>query len=379
MHLSGESVDFGDDLQTAIAFDFVLNQIELDAAKYASKVQRNSVRKGRRGNPNFKKGNPNPYYEAESSGKKSVGGDNSVDNCERHNCADYGNNVGIMSINEDNSERDAKIIGIIENRGVSSDFCEIKDNSIYNDNENDNDNENENENGNDNENEKENNIKIKKLIYDDDDDEKEIIKKKDFVIVVDNGFIEDFFKDKGFIESLSRETECSVERLRYLAEAALQEWRAAGKLKHRDYTDAHQHLTSHLRIKVAKERAVELNRKQKGDSVRREPMSAEAEFEAMQRESELRAEEEARIRAELEASIKREEQRRAEKRKAEAEREARERVIRNEEMIAYYEQVMQRRQRQAQERQLSQRDATEQKKRMQKLRDAGRREMKVSD
>ncbi len=199
MHLSGESVDFGDDLQTAIAFDFVLNQIELDAAKYASKVQRNSVRKGRRGNPNFKKGNPNPYYEDRSSIGKVVDKDNCGDNSERHNCAADRNNVGIMSIIEDNSERDAEIIGIIENRGVSSDFCEIKDNSIYNDN------------GNDNE---KDNIKIKKLIYDvDDDDEKEKEKKKDFVVVADIGFVEEFFRDKDFVATLTAQTMCDAKSI----------------------------------------------------------------------------------------------------------------------------------------------------------------------
>lgn len=213
MHLSGESVDFGDDLQTSIAFDFVLNQIELDAAKYASKVQRNSIRKGRRGNPNFKKGNPNPYYDVEPGDGKKVGRDNCEDNCERHNCADDRNNVGIMSIIEDNSERDAEIIGIIENRGVSSDFCEIKDNSIYNDNDNDNGNENDNDNENENENEKEkDNIKIKKLIYD--VEEEEVNKKKNSFhhhrLEVGEDFLVKYFRDKEFIATLTAQTECDA-------------------------------------------------------------------------------------------------------------------------------------------------------------------------
>lgn len=56
----GEAVDVEDDIR--MAFEFFKNQFEIDESKYQAKIMQNieSGRKG--GNPNFKKGKPNPYY-----------------------------------------------------------------------------------------------------------------------------------------------------------------------------------------------------------------------------------------------------------------------------------------------------------------------------
>lgn len=56
----GEVVDVEDDIR--MAFEFFKNQFEIDESKYQAKIMQNieSGRKG--GNPNFKKGKPNPYY-----------------------------------------------------------------------------------------------------------------------------------------------------------------------------------------------------------------------------------------------------------------------------------------------------------------------------
>ena len=57
----GEAVDVEDDIR--MAFEFFKNQFDIDESKYQAKIMKN-IEGGRKGgNPNFKKGNPNPYYK----------------------------------------------------------------------------------------------------------------------------------------------------------------------------------------------------------------------------------------------------------------------------------------------------------------------------
>lgn len=74
----GEAVDVDDDIR--MAFEFFKNQFIIDERKYQSKIERD-IENGRRGgNPNFKKGTPNPYYCKGKKGKGSVDGDITQDN-----------------------------------------------------------------------------------------------------------------------------------------------------------------------------------------------------------------------------------------------------------------------------------------------------------
>ena len=57
----GEAVDVEDDIR--MAFEFFKNQFDIDESKYQAKIMKN-IEGGRKGgNPNFKKGIPNPYYK----------------------------------------------------------------------------------------------------------------------------------------------------------------------------------------------------------------------------------------------------------------------------------------------------------------------------
>lgn len=56
----GEVVDVEDDIR--MAFEFFKNQFEIDERKYQTKVMKNNENGRKGGNPNFKKGKPNPYY-----------------------------------------------------------------------------------------------------------------------------------------------------------------------------------------------------------------------------------------------------------------------------------------------------------------------------
>ena len=55
-----EVVDVEDDIR--MAFEFFKNQFEIDERKYQTKVMVNNENGRKGGNPNFKKGKPNPYY-----------------------------------------------------------------------------------------------------------------------------------------------------------------------------------------------------------------------------------------------------------------------------------------------------------------------------
>lgn len=57
----GEAVVVEEDIR--MAFEFFKNQFEIDERKYQSKVKRNNEGGRRAGNPNFRKGNTNPYYD----------------------------------------------------------------------------------------------------------------------------------------------------------------------------------------------------------------------------------------------------------------------------------------------------------------------------
>lgn len=67
----GEIVSVEDDIR--MAFEFFKNQFEIDESKYRAKIDRD-IENGRRGgNPNFKKGQSNPYY---GRGEKEITQDN---------------------------------------------------------------------------------------------------------------------------------------------------------------------------------------------------------------------------------------------------------------------------------------------------------------
>ena len=100
----------------------------------------------------------------------------------------------------------------------------------YNDNDNDNDNDNELANANN----------INKEI-------KENIKKENKESQA--SFIDEYFAKTTFIESFCMQNHTTPEEMRTMAEAIIIEWDAAG-VRHANYTEAHNHLTSTLRIRV---------------------------------------------------------------------------------------------------------------------------------
>ena len=68
----GEVFDVEEDIE--MAFEFFKNQFEIDESKYQSKVMRD-VENGRKGgNPNFRKGQSNPYYRQGGEGDSKEGG-----------------------------------------------------------------------------------------------------------------------------------------------------------------------------------------------------------------------------------------------------------------------------------------------------------------
>ncbi len=68
----GEVFDVEEDIE--MAFEFFKNQFEIDESKYQSKVMRD-VENGRKGgNPNFRKGQSNPYYRQGGEGDSLEGG-----------------------------------------------------------------------------------------------------------------------------------------------------------------------------------------------------------------------------------------------------------------------------------------------------------------
>ena len=61
----GEVVEVEDDIR--MAFEFFKNQFDIDEGKYQAKIMRD-IENGRKGgNPNFKKGQPNPYYQKDEN------------------------------------------------------------------------------------------------------------------------------------------------------------------------------------------------------------------------------------------------------------------------------------------------------------------------
>ena len=72
----GEIVNVEDDIR--MAFEFFKNQFDIDESKYQAKINRD-IENGRRGgNPNLRKGQPNPYYKSkrEETGKGNITQDN---------------------------------------------------------------------------------------------------------------------------------------------------------------------------------------------------------------------------------------------------------------------------------------------------------------
>ena len=67
----GEVVDVEEDIR--MAFEFFKNQFEIDESKYQAKIKRDIENGHKGGNPNFKKGKPNPYYD---KGQKDITQDN---------------------------------------------------------------------------------------------------------------------------------------------------------------------------------------------------------------------------------------------------------------------------------------------------------------
>lgn len=62
-------------------------------------------------------------------------------------------------------------------------------------------------------------------------------------------FIDEYFAKQTFIESFCMQNQTTPEVIRQMAEAIIIEWDAAG-VNHADYTEAHNHLTSTLRIRI---------------------------------------------------------------------------------------------------------------------------------
>lgn len=62
-------------------------------------------------------------------------------------------------------------------------------------------------------------------------------------------FIDEYFAKTTFIESFCMQNHMTPEEMRTMAEAIIIEWDAAG-VRHANYTEAHNHLTSTLRIRV---------------------------------------------------------------------------------------------------------------------------------
>lgn len=62
-------------------------------------------------------------------------------------------------------------------------------------------------------------------------------------------FIDEYFAKTTFIESFCMQNHTTPEDMRTMAEAIIIEWDAAG-VRHANYTEAHNHLTSTLRIRV---------------------------------------------------------------------------------------------------------------------------------
>ena len=64
----GEVVSVEEDIR--MAFEFFKNQFELDERKYQAKVMRDAENGHRGGNPNFRRGKANPYYDKAGNGKQ---------------------------------------------------------------------------------------------------------------------------------------------------------------------------------------------------------------------------------------------------------------------------------------------------------------------
>lgn len=60
----GEVVSVEEDID--MAFEFFKNQFEIDERKYQSTIERNTENGRKGGNPNFKKGQRNPYYKGDN-------------------------------------------------------------------------------------------------------------------------------------------------------------------------------------------------------------------------------------------------------------------------------------------------------------------------
>ena len=64
-------VDVEEDIR--MAFEFFKNQFEIDESKYQAKIKRNNENGHKGGNPNFRKGKSNPYYDKKEN---KITGDN---------------------------------------------------------------------------------------------------------------------------------------------------------------------------------------------------------------------------------------------------------------------------------------------------------------
>ena len=71
-------------------------------------------------------------------------------------------------------------------------------------------------------------------------------------------FLDEYFAKDIFIDGLCKELRSTPAELKTLAEGIIVEWNAAGET-HSDYTDAHKHLTSTLRIKSRESKRVNNN------------------------------------------------------------------------------------------------------------------------
>lgn len=100
----GEVVDVEEDIR--MAFEFFKNQFEIDESKYQSKIKRDVENGHKGGNPNFKKGKTNPYYNKD---KKEISQDNPNITQDNHGLSDITQDKAI-NVNDNDYDNDKEIV-----------------------------------------------------------------------------------------------------------------------------------------------------------------------------------------------------------------------------------------------------------------------------
>ena len=191
--LKGEIMDGISPTSKAIV---MLVKPAIDAEKEENKAPK-------RGNPNFKKGQKNPYQQLEKDNSEIIN-DNSKDNS------------GII---QDNSEI------ITTNYSINYPNNNLSDIPPYN-------------------------PPYKEILSSDDDNTKKEPSSASSGYVVKLQDIDDFFENKSItIDNLCRELKVDRNSLYTCSIAIYHEWDATDSLRHRDKQDFATHLISHLRVK----------------------------------------------------------------------------------------------------------------------------------